>query len=249
MKNQWSLILVVTSCMSSSVHAIDGAVVPPAPGDLGYSGFFPAMEAVCGFGRTKNLTSLLGEPEEEHKTFCGGILVAENIVLLPWHCFSESELSGIFDQVVSAVDSEGAMINADTMWYTKGFTTVPRWTVRFRLNQNGTTVGTLNDGFESYFQVPVKRIVFPSFNSVDGSQEIDMVLLILADNNNDQDQGGIWFDGWMDPSHISPVPVVPTVHRSSELFSGALASYGPNPNPSPGDIASEGTLRFFPWSF
>jgi len=227
-----SLTIVALAGCSGLALAIDGTI-PPDPGTPSYianQDFFETIEAACGWGRTLNLDGT----NFENNNFCSGVLVAPNIVLTSSHC-----VSGDF-----AADSGEVGPSDSRLWNNFGTPSqAPKYTVRFRLNPNGS-VGTLAGGHSTFFQAPVKRMIFPqppSPNPNGLTKEFDMVLLILADGPSDTDNGGIWSDGWI--THIDPVPILPTLTESAAPFTGYSATYGPIPNGSSFGI-NRGILRY-----
>lgn len=237
---------VLTLMCNSAFAQLDVGYIPPSPGENGYNSIF---EAVGGWGLSKNLSATIGLPGQEHNTICGGVLIAPNILAVPLHCFGGTDILDFTTSVLSAVNTSGEIINTDLMWYQynqNDAVHTPMYTVRFRLNPEGD-VGNLDDGYESYYQTPVKRIILPARDST-GEHILfeDIILLVLADNNNDTQNNGMWANGWID--HITPVPFLPTLQNSSQEFSGTLASYGPRAGvgiPGAGDSGVKGTLRLY----
>lgn len=241
-----NLALAVITVVSAGTAIANDGVVPPGPNDQGYTDFIKFTEALGGVGRTKNLSDQLAPTEQEHNTFCGGLLVAPNIVLAPRHAFSDTALLPHWGEVLDAVDNDEMIINESKMWFdSTANSPIPKYTVRFRLLNDQGDVGSLTGGYESFYQAPVKRIVFPArrpdllgtplINETEF--EIDMVLLILSDGEDDNQNDGLWENGWIE--HIDPVHILPTLNRSSIAYAGTQATYGPlNTEPN-----TQGILR------
>lgn len=194
---------------------------------------YQAIEAACGVGRTKNID---GDGPLFNNTVGSGILIAPNMVLTASHVITGDRF---FDRLTqpefNVFDDPAAMLdeNGD-----------PTYTVRFRLNPNGD-VGDLAGGGGSFYQAPVKRILFPlAFTSSIGTkfEEFDIAILILADGPNDT---GIWSNGWID--HITPMAIPPIRLDSRMEFIGGAASYGPVPDHTREFCCYRGILRYRPF--
>jgi|GEM_PF-4545900 len=226
------IALLAISYFSSPVLGFDGPEVPhPTSVEYGDDPIYRTLEAVGAWGLTYYLDGH-ALPSQDDNNFCTGILVAPNIVLTARHC--QSSLGSKFiwnpeDAEMKATDPSTGQPILDAAGVQ-----LPKYTMRFRLNTDETTIGTPAGGFDSYHQVPIKRIVRNLDNA--SCPTYDMALLILSDGPNDTDDNGRWANGWI--THIDPVPVSPAALPLNTFHTMFLSTMGPD------SLGQKGILRY-----
>jgi len=238
---------VFTSLTVGLALGNDG-VIPPGPTQSGYNNLFQSIEAACGIGLTIRLDGpgKSGDPATSFNNISGsGILIAPNMVLTSAHVirnrFPDAGLFNNSNPILEYGPLDDEIIDNNG---------VPIFTVRFRLNTDGVTVGTLGGGGDSYFQVPIKRVLFAQKTgestqpngTLQNEYEFDVAILILADYENDMEDNGLWSEGWV--THIDPLPVSPLKLKSRVPFTIGTAGYGPVPDHTTPFCCGRGTLRY-----
>lgn len=217
--------MVAVLALAAGMTMGNGGVTPPIPGSAQYLAEiekYLAIEAVCGVGPTSRLVH--GSTINESNNISGtGILIAPNMVLTAAHVIA-SRFVTPDDQLYFEYPTDSKMVDP--------VSGDPLLTVRFRVDPLGN-IGDLQTGGSSYYQVPVKRVLFSNVVCPNGGpipnngspREQDIAILILADTEFDV---APFNTGWI--NHITPSPVAPVDLHSQHIVSGVYAGYGPVPN-------------------
>lgn len=215
--------MVALLALSVGMAMGNGGVNPPEPGSVQYLQEiekYLAIEAVCGVGTTNRLVH--GPTIDSTNNISGtGLLIAPNMVLTAAHVIGTRFITD-YDQLYFEYPTDDEMIDPASG--------DPVLSVRFRLDPFGN-IGDIQVGGPSYYQVPVKRVLFSNVvfagdpNEQGSPLEHDIAILILADTEFDPPP---FNRGWID--HITPSPIAPVNLPSQHPVWGVFAGYGPVPN-------------------
>lgn len=245
---QAAFLLLTLLLFCSPALAIDGPPVPK-PGEPAYDNapadlreMFDAMESVCAIGYLWNMSDgTLCSNGREHSNSGTGLLVAPNIVITDSHV-----LRSITSPNVNHVPWDPSPNGVVVQDWDCGNGPQPRLVVRFRKNPSGS-YGSKEQGWESYFQVPVKRVIWAMFPKTNAQNGVvigcpDRAILVLSDGPNDPG----FESGWI--THLQSVPLSaapqrPIKHSFQQVFAPGWGQRWQD-DPNVPSAQTTGVLRF-----